>query len=141
MGISIQLLANKKINLDLVGFSKAKTVSIQLPDLSKIVPREWGNWGPMYFFELTPENAIQLGYDGKMSSLDQSNIRIESPIFATERKVYPLYCVVHDTQYDLSFKIFFDAAAQVAKVKVNNSEVRALVSQEASATESEALAI
>ncbi len=93
-------------------------VEIQLPNLQKLKNSVWGDWGPMYTFELIDEEPITISYNGKDRKLDQKLLLIESPMIADEREKYPYYILVEDGEFGFNHYLYLDRKFELTKVVI-----------------------
>ena len=97
-------------------------VRIHLPNLQKLQASVWGDWGPMYLFELGTNDRISVSYDGEARSLSQNKLRVESPSHVEERSDCPFYVVIEDDFDGLEFHLYVDTLGELTKVVVVSLE-------------------
>ena len=91
-------------------------VEVTLPDLSKLEYSVWGDWGPMYKFNLTDQAVVKIKYNEDEYNSSQKQLKIESPMLARERDELPFYIIVEDQSKNLKFKLYIDTDYNLAKV-------------------------
>lgn len=121
MKLDIHKLSNKRISFELVDLHQKTPVQINLPDLSQLAHKVWGDWGPMYEFEINPSDPISVAYNGRINKLDQTTLSVESPVSAIERRKHPLTFKIDDKQSGILFTIFLTKELELAKIKIKRS--------------------
>ena len=100
-----------------VKVSESETLVIKIPELDGTSVTSWGDWGPMYRFQLSPTHPIQIEKGGVQWSLDQPFLEVESPILAQQRQETPFVINVLDPSTESSFHISLDKDFQVCGVR------------------------
>lgn len=93
-------------------------VEIRLPNLQSLKKSVWGDWGPMYTFELKSDRPITISYDNRSKKLDQKSLLIESPMIADEREQFPFYILVEDNDYGFHHYLYLDRKFDLGKVVI-----------------------
>ncbi len=102
-------------------------VEIRLPNLRKLKSSVWGDWGPMYSFQLEPEDPISISYNGKERRLEQKTLPVESPTLAAEREQFPFYILIEDNEYGFNHLLFLDKTFKLKKVVVKRMRGREIL--------------
>ncbi len=93
-------------------------VAIAIPDLANLNYSVWGDWGPMYTFNLSNGHKVRIQYNDVSFDTSQVQLRVESPLFAKERDDYPFYLIVEDPKRDLVFYLYLTKTYELGKVQV-----------------------
>lgn len=96
-------------------------VEVSIPDLSKLEHSVWGDWGPMYTFQLNEFEGISIKYNENLFDSIQKQLRVDSPMLAAEREVYPYFLIVEDSKRHLNFHIYINTDYELGKVQVIRS--------------------
>lgn len=97
---------------------KTLKVKVILPNLKDLKKTVWGDFGPMYSFDLDPKSPIQISYDGDEKTLDQKTLRIESPILVEDRNTHPYYVLVEDQEYGFQIYLYLNKGFYCDRVLV-----------------------
>jgi hypothetical protein len=97
-------------------------VKIKLPNLLNKKFSMYGDWGPMFSIEIEPTDQLAVSYNGESYNLEQKVLKIESPMVAEERKIYPLFIVVTDDIKGMCFRVFLKKDLSFGKVEVKRIE-------------------
>ena len=122
MSLNIEKLSKKKIQFELKDPLKKTNIQICLPDLKGLSFETWGDWGPMYQFDLNPNQPIEIDYDGKKQSLDKAVLRIESPVRAKDRQKNPFYCVIDDSENGIRYYLYLNEKYNLDKIKIERRQ-------------------
>lgn len=93
-------------------------VSVKIPDIRKSDYQVWGDWGPMYTFQLDEKNLVEISYNDQSYTLDTKQLKVESPTLFNERKELPFYISIKDSKKGLKFNLFLDRENSLKKVDV-----------------------
>ncbi len=102
-------------------------IEVKIPDLSHNKFNVGGDWGPMYTIDLEAESPLKIKYlDTKTNEVDQyaleqRNIKLNSPMLASEREQFPFYFKFSDERKGLDFQLYLDIDSKVSKVEVLRS--------------------
>ncbi len=97
-------------------------VEAEIPDLEKLGYSAWADWGPMYAFQVKPNNPLKMSYNGDEYELRQQQLRIESPMLASERERYPFYLLIEDDHKGLDLYLYLNSSHDLGKVRVVRRE-------------------
>ena len=117
MSLKLESIGERKYQFEFVEFFEKTKIEIVLPDLRNLKFEKWGDWGEMYEFELKATDPINVTYNGKSKTLEQSHLRVESPIVADERNKFPFYFVIEDSENEISFFLYLDSSYNLKKVR------------------------
>jgi len=95
-----------------------KTTEVRIPDLKDSKTKVWGDWGPMYVFDLNTTSPVEFCTDGLESKSAQSELKLYSPVSVKERLKTPFYTTVSDEQNKKLFRLYFDHDMKTARVEV-----------------------
>ena len=117
MELNLDLISHQKYSFELDGPKKSIQVEVNLPDFKKLKSSVWGDWGPMYTFELSDEQAVGVKYNDTHAFNIETQLCINSPIFAIERREHPFYIIIEDEEKKLKFNLYIDNDYQLGKVE------------------------
>ena len=98
-------------------------IEVETPDLRSLDFRVWGDWGPMYCFDLPLDAVFSVRYSeesGQSARYDVSppTAAVESPMEALERARYPFLLSFFDAARGLQFRAFMTKDGDVDRVEV-----------------------
>ena len=125
--LDIKIMSNKKISFDLLDLGFKKHVEIHFPDLESASFKSWGDWGPMYEFNISHSDPIKIAYDQELRSLNQTILKIESPVMPEERRATPFSINIEDKDFNVSYRIFLNNEYSVEKIQIkkDKNEIKA----------------
>lgn len=132
MELNIGAVSNQKFDFIWGSPMNSTDVEVTLPDLSKLEYSVWGDWGPMYKFNLTDQAVVKIKYNEDEYNSSQKQLKIESPMLARERDELPFYIIIEDQSKNLKFKLYIDTDYNLAKVTEHRIRNNAYTYEEAS---------
>jgi hypothetical protein len=93
-------------------------VMLTLPDFSQLNYKLWGDWGPMYTFQLKGDDPIEISYNGKVNALEQTELEVNSPMLASERKEFPFMLIFKDPMRGITINLLINHDYELGKVKI-----------------------
>ena len=99
-------------------------VELETPDLNGCSRSVWGDWGPMYTFELGWAGRVCVTYRCEERSLESiyqlrlSEIQLLSPMRWLRRRRNPFYLEVEDGPRGLGFAGFLDKSGEPDRLEV-----------------------
>lgn len=123
MQLDISKVSGKKFTFDWHDRGTVREVEVELPNLEKINFHQWGDWGPMYRFELGTDKRILFKIDQDLEyGLAQDFLEIESPLSANERAEFPFLIKIHHHILEREFRIFLNENLEFGKLKTIENE-------------------
>lgn len=104
-------------------------IEIETPDLSGLEPSVWGDWGPMYTFELEENSTIRITYRCHALGIENeheipvSTMQLDSPMLYPVRKKHPLFLYFRDPLRGLDFEGYLDTAGEPAHLEMKQSSL------------------
>ncbi len=98
-------------------------IEVETPDLRPLDFRVWGDWGPMYTFDLPLDAAFSIRYSEEsgqsaLYTVSPPTAAVESPMQALERERCPFFLSFFDTARGLQFRAFMRKDGEVDRVDV-----------------------
>ncbi|MDC1174921.1 hypothetical protein OAT67_05985 [Bacteriovoracaceae bacterium] len=99
-------------------------VDITLPDLNDMPVDSWGDWGPMYNFQLNSDFPIALKVMDKENRLLEKykillpSLSVESPFESNIRKEFPLFISIPINERNSKLELYFNTQAELSKVEI-----------------------
>lgn len=98
-------------------------IEVETPDLRRLDYRVWGDWGPMYSFDLPLDAVFSVRYSEEsgqsaLYTVSPPTAAVESPMRALERERHPFLLSFFDTARGLQFRAFMDKDGEVDQVEV-----------------------
>jgi hypothetical protein len=124
-----RVIQNRKLEFKYRSNFQDNVIEITIPNLEGMPYSQWGDWGPMYSYNLNADYTIKINVKNQdKQDLDSYEVylpclTINSPIQAKEREQYPLYMHIPIKERDTDVDLYFDHQGVLSKVKVNQEVV------------------
>ncbi len=118
MELSLGMISNRVFKFSWGKPMNETQVEVSIPNLRELKYSVWGDWGSMYSFDLTEEEPIRIKYNNDEVEIIKSKLRIESPMFTRERKVFPYFLVIEDQNRGLKFNLYINDEYSLGKIEV-----------------------
>lgn len=98
-------------------------IEIQLPDL-RSAPRSTAgaDWGPSYRVAISPDCKprcfVRTGQSTDEHRIDVAHLDVESPMWASDRRVTPLYIDLPLFEHALCVRVYYDAQGQAHRAEL-----------------------
>jgi len=109
-------------------------IEVETPDLRQLDFRVWGDWGPMYAFELPLDAVFSIRYrtesgQSALYAVSPPTVAVESPMRALDRERCPFLLSFFDTARGLQFRAFMAKDGEVDHVEVDRVHIALDVSK------------
>lgn len=118
MELNTNVISNKKFSFKWHDSINSNNIEIEMPDLTLLQTTMWGDWGPMYTFQLSQIDPIKLKYNDQRFESSQKELKISSPMPKEERDQYPFYITIEDSKSELHFHLYLDGDLELNRVKI-----------------------
>lgn len=105
-------------------------VRVWIPELAGRNHKVWGDWGPMYSFDLIPEEKIVIEQAGVSRELEQTTLRVEAPMKAAQRKETPFFILVQDPARGFDFFLYLNKEWNLTKLEIASRKVKPVIIDE-----------
>lgn len=119
MELNLSAISNKTFKFSMSDLVNSTDVEVTTPNLENLKFTVWGDWGPMYTFDLTSEEQVEIKYNGDSFFSSQKKLSVDSPMLAKERDEFPFVITVEDDIKELKFKLYIDKKNEFSKVEVS----------------------
>lgn len=125
MELDLEKISNKSFVFVWNDVLHQTKIQVSFPDLKTCSCSVWGDWSPMYAFDLAPDNPLFVSYNGEKRKVEQKKLRIESPIVASERDELPFVAIIEDEKHGFKILLYLNPNFELAKVVIERIEDRA----------------
>ena len=116
MELKINRLAKKNYQFEWIDPMHNTRVEVDVPDLTKLKYSLWGDWGPMYTFQINEHDSLKIRYNGENVDSTQKTLRVDSPLLFSERIHHPYVLKVEDDIRHLAFHLYLDPDLNVGNI-------------------------